>query len=377
MEKTDRTWLFHSAFVTAIFPNVSRGSTAKVLTSSRRRTFAMVGATVNPARTAVVTGANGGIGRETCKGLAQSLPNLERLILCCRDMSKGEQVAQPLRKQHANRGLTVDVVPVDLADGDSVVKCAQTISSALEGVPLDLLVCNAGIMASPLSFARTTRILAGASVFANENKDNRITTQVERQYFVNHISHALLTDRLLPALRASNVPRIIFVSSLAVNISRDRDSPPLIAEKTSNTVTDGNYERWRAYGDSKLAMSLFARAVANYEGPAIESVSLHPGVVQTDLGRYITPKWVSAKFGNSNGRGLLNRFFRLFGILYPEEGAALTLELSTAERGSLANGSMYVGLGGQLASSSIIPLLDKTDEVEKLYNDTKSFIDSI
>lgn len=380
----NQSLLVQLSFISPVLPHITRSLSTNSLALRPRCLTSMAATTKgdNPARTAVITGANGGIGFETCKGLARLLPKIERLILCCRDQSAAEtKVAQPLRSEYANRGLAVDVVPVDLSDSESVVQCVDGVTTVLNGAALDLLVCNAGIMACPLSFGRVSRTNTNHSKDSNSQQQQQpqddIAMRIEKQYLVNHLSHALLVDRLLPILRKSDVPRIIFVSSSAVAIARGRDMPPTVAEKTSNTVTDGNYSKWGAYGDSKLAMSLFANAIAAREGPDIESVSLHPGVVQTDLVRYLVPNWMLDSSSAMRGKSWTNRLFRLFGLLYPEEGAALTLELSTAKRGTLKNGEMYVGLGGELASRSVIPMLQDKNKVDKLYNDTKHFVDSL
>lgn len=350
---------------------------------------------INPARTVVITGASGGIGAETCKGLIGTLPNLEKLILCCRDVAKGESVVETLMPltSKSNMPIDIQVVPVDLSDSESVTHCIDELSIKLDNKPLDLLICNAGIMACPLAFSKATKIMPAStsaqstmpestnaisttdtseisvsSQSSTSTPSGTVISQIEQQYFVNFLSHALMTERLLPLLKKSATPRIVYVSSIAVSISRRRKAPPLVAEKTSDAVTNGNYSRWGAYGDSKLAMSLYARGVASHHQD-IESISLHPGVVQTELFRHFVPRWMEGK--------VTNFVTRLFGMLTPEQGAALSIELGSAGYGELENGQLYLGLGGKLAAKSIIPLLDNQDAVDSLYTDAKSFIGSL
>lgn len=317
---------------------------------------------MNPARTVVITGASGGIGAETCRGLIRDLPNLEKIVICCRDVAKGEKVASSL-VEGDGASVSIDVVPVDLSDSSSVVSCVGAVEEKLGDSALDLFIANAGVMACPLTYSRVT-----------QQKDGETRTgRMEEQYFVNFVSQALMIDRLITALLRSDTPRVVLVSSMAVAISRARSAAPTIAEKNANNVSDANYARWGAYGDSKLAMSLYTKALSQ-RFPLVEFVSLHPGVVQTELGRHILPKWMQPKSGPAR----LPQFIsRLFGLLTPEEGAALTTELSTAKPGNLDNGGMYIGLGGKKADKTIIPLLSNDKVVEAVYDDTKAFIDTL
>lgn len=135
----------------------------------------------NPARTAVITGASGGIGAATARSLVSTLPTVEHLILAARDMKKAESVAEPIRKGVSARPVKVSVVPVELSDLKSVRECAEQIRDKLSGEALDLLINNAGIMACPLMYSK----MRGENGY------------VELQYATNHLSHAALTTFLL------------------------------------------------------------------------------------------------------------------------------------------------------------------------------------
>lgn len=309
---------------------------------------------------AAITGASGGIGEQTAIGLVRTLPNLSKLFLCCRNTEKGETIAQSLRDGRVvGRRIDVTVVPVELADNRSVLSCASAIDTALAGESLDLLVCNAGIMAPPLSFT---------------NNDGEYG-KIESQFAVNHLSHALLTDRLLPALRKDG-GRVVFVSSLAVSISRGRSKAPLISEKVDGTLTESNYAKWTAYGDSKLAMSLYAKGLAERESD-VQSVSLHPGVVQTELARYLVPTSMVGKLDSGSSPGLVNKFFSLFGFKTPAQGAELSVEVSKAGESELDDGNMYVATGLKKINKSLIPLLSNEAEVEAVYKDASSHIENV
>lgn len=215
---------------------------------------------------------------------------------------------------------------------------------------LDLLMCNAGIMACPMTFSNYG---------------------VEMQYAVNHLSHARLTMRLMPSLREHHGGRVIFVSSMAVAFARSRKSAPRLDEKARDVVTDANYAKWAAYGDSKLAMSLFAKAVAQKEHN-VESVSLHPGIVQTELGRYIVPEKLIPLLGKDPG--FLGKAMSVFGFKTPDQGADLSVELAGLKRGGLQNGELYMK-SGTLAEKSIAPLLSEKKEWEAVYDDVVKFMD--
>lgn len=313
--------------------------------------------TVNPARTVVITGASGGIGQQTIHQLSTSLPSLQHALLCVRDTKRGDIVAATLRQ----RGLQTSVLPIHLSRADSITACSRDIRTALSGQPLDLLVCNAGVMAPPLS------LVGGPN-----------TTMLESQYFINHISHAALARALVPDLLASPAGRVVFVSSMAAALSRSRKTAPLWTEKRQGTVLDSTYRRWAAYSESKVAMSMFAKVFAQRVGGGVESVSLHPGVVQTELGRYILPSWMAKQAKEQAneepgfGRKLLSR---LLNFKLPSEGAALTVELCKAEQGTLDNGAMYIELGGRKVDPRIFPLLFNQEQCDTLYEDTVAYLD--
>ena len=308
-----------------------------------------------PARTAVITGASGGIGAETARGLVRDLNTLDHLFLCCRDVAKGELIAAPLRS--SSEGLDITIVPVELTSPTSIVSCAETLSVKLNGAPLDLLICNAGIMAPPLGFA---------DEFG----------EIEQQFAVNHLSHALLSQRLLPSLRAGDGGRVVFVSSMAASLARGRDTPPVSTERTRNELNEENYAKWKMYADSKLAMSMYARALAKKEAN-VESVSLHPGIVQTELGRYLLPssmaEWASASAGKDPS--LFQRFLSLFGFKTPAQGAELSLELACADRGALEDGEFYIAKGGKVISNRLAPLLRNGRECEKVFTDAEEVLE--
>lgn len=248
-------------------------------------------------------------------------------------------------------------MPIELTSVSSILDCAEDVQKKVGEQGLDLVVCNAGIMASPLGFAENEE---GGAEYG----------KIERQFFVNHLSHALLVHKLMAEIRKSELKRVVFVSSNAALMSRGRRSAPVISEKVGAVVNRSNYSNWGAYADSKLAMSLYARGLAEFEG--VESVSLHPGMVQTELSRYVAPWAVNKK----EDVGVLGRVLSVFGFKTPQQGAELSVELACAGKGELDNGDMYVGLGGKKQYSTALPMLRKREEWVRVYEDTQRFVTS-
>lgn len=356
------------AFANSITVLRRAGGQSSRFEGRKRRICACLGAVekdekVNLARRAVVTGATGGIGLETCRGLARKLPNLECLILNCRKVEEGEKLAKELMTKHKN--LDVRVVRGDLSDTRSVLSSCDKIKDELNGKSLDLLVCNAGIMACPLNYGML--------------QDGQ-SRKIELQFLVNHVAHGLMSLSLLPLLKnGEHKSRIVYVSSLAVALAATRKSAPLLVEKTEEGVKQNGYTKFGAYADSKVGMSLFARGFARkMQDDGIECVSLHPGVVMTDLSRYLLPeplaKMASAKGGVNFGHRLVSK---ITGLKLPEDGAALTLELSTMASGQFENGAMYVEVGGKKIDEKLFPLLQVDEECDVVYNDVHKVYENI
>lgn len=263
----------------------------------------------NPAQTALITGASTGIGAETALRLPGVLPELSQLILAVRDTAATEPIAEQLRAE----GVEVAVVPVELGSVASTRACAAAAKDVLAGRPLDLVVQNAGVMAPPLKWT---------------------DDDVELQYGVNTIAPIALTTELLPELRKSEAGRVVFVSSLAASLASGLKQPPLVGSKLRAAVSADKYKKWDAYATSKLAICMYADALARKE-PGLTVASLHPGVVQTKLGRYIVPGWMAR---SPVAQKLTKSVTSLMGLLTPEEGARMSLELSSVTKFSIESG---------------------------------------
>ena len=258
-------------------------------------------------RTAIVTGANTGIGLETARMLA--LKGAE-VVLACRNPDKGKGALARILAEKPS-GLAT-LASLDLSDLDSVAAFAMSFASTHER--LDLLVNNAGVMVPPLG---------------------RTKQGFELQLGTNHLGHFALTGRLLPLLQRTPGARIVVVSSTAQNIGRV-DFDDLNWERRP-------YRSWSAYGQSKLANQLFALELhrrLSTAGSDVRVTAAHPGWTATDLQRTAT---------------VMRRFSPLFGMK-PEGGALPTLRAATdpaAFGGSYWGPSRFFELSGPPAPARI------------------------
>jgi protochlorophyllide reductase len=202
--------------------------------------------------TALVTGANSGLGLETARRLAE---HGAHTLLGCRDPERGAAaLAEVRRTAKGDTGL----VALDLANLSSVRAAAADVRSRVSD-RLDILVNNAGVMMTP----------RGATADG-----------YELQFGTNHLGHAALTWLLAPALRQASKPRVVTVSSVAHRQwGRGFDVDDLMFERRRYTPTLG-------YGQSKVANLLFAFELdrrAQAAGLDLVSVAAHPGFTDTEL----------------------------------------------------------------------------------------------
>ena len=199
--------------------------------------------------TAVVTGANSGLGFETALALARAGAHV---VLACRDQVKGGDALDRVRQAVPAADVRLD--RLDLADLASVRKFAADLSS--EHDSLDILINNAGVMAIP----------------RRETADG-----FEMQFGTNHLGHFALAGLLLDSLLARPGARVVTVSSEAARIGRIR---------FDDLQGSRRYGKWTAYAQAKLANQLFAlelhRKVTD-RGMDLVSVAAHPGYAATNL----------------------------------------------------------------------------------------------
>ena len=244
-------------------------------------------------KTAVVTGANSGLGASIARELARAGADV---VLAVRNTAKGDEVASEIG-DHAR------VEQLDLADLASVRGFAERLAEP----KLDLLVNNAGVMAPP----------------------RRLTADgFESQIGTNHLGHFALTGLLLPKLLAAPAPRVVTQASGAHRAMRIN---------FDNLQGDRRYNNWLAYGQSKLANLLFAfelqRRAAN---TTLTSVAAHPGYAATNL-QTAGPARLWERLGGQLGNVVIAQS--------AEEGALPALYAATAP--DIAGGS-FVGPDGFL-----------------------------
>lgn len=214
-------------------------------------------------KTMLVTGANGGLGKQTAVALAQAGA---RVVLACHNMDRGKAALDGVAAVAAPDAAPV-LVPVDLGSLESVHAAAEEVARRVES--LDVVVNNAGIMAT----------------LYKETADG-----IEGQIGINHFGHFALVGRLLPMLVQAPHPRVVTVSSL-MHARGKLDLSDLNFRRRT-------YRRFEAYADSKLANLLYTAELARRAeraGSPLVSVAAHPGVAGTDLFDPIVPTFFNAR----------------------------------------------------------------------------------
>src|SRR4051794_40932286 len=210
-------------------------------------------------RVAVVTGANSGLGLVTARHLAAAGAHV---VMACRNAERAAAALEQVRT--AEPSASAEGRSLDLADLASVRAFADEWTG-----PLDILVNNAGLMAIPYQ---------------------QTADGFELQFGTNHLGHFALTGLLMPALLDRIGARVVTVSSEAHRIGR-------ISFDDLNS--EQRYQKWRAYGQSKLANLLFARELssrASLAGSDLLSVAAHPGYASTNL-QEAGPKMAGSRLG--------------------------------------------------------------------------------
>lgn len=204
-------------------------------------------------RTVLITGANSGLGLESTRRLAQRGAHV---IMACRNREKGQSAMDHIRARAPD--VDLNLMQLDLSDLSSIRDFAQRINDHYP--KLDILLNNAGVMAPPLQYTRDG---------------------FEMQFGTNHLGHFALTGLLMDRLRAAERARVVTVSSLAHRIG---------SLDFENLDASRGYQRWRFYGQSKLANLMFALEFDRRLRSArdtIQSIAVHPGYSATNLQRTI------------------------------------------------------------------------------------------
>jgi NAD(P)-dependent dehydrogenase (short-subunit alcohol dehydrogenase family) len=202
----------------------------------------------------LITGASAGLGVETARAL---VAHGAQVVGAARDLTKAKGATAQVQKDAAANGGSFELIELDLADLKSVRACADSLLA--KGETFDVIIANAGVMATPLG--------PTADGF-------------ETQFGTNHLGHFVLVNRIASLIRDGG--RLINLSSSGHRYSNvDLDDPNF--ERTP-------YEPFVAYGRSKTANILFAVAFdKRHRARGVRAAAVHPGGIKTELGRYVDP----------------------------------------------------------------------------------------
>ncbi|MGN6246374.1 MAG: oxidoreductase [Motilibacteraceae bacterium] len=255
-------------------------------------------------RTVVVTGANSGLGYHASAELAR---RGARVVMACRDAGRGAEALARLRTVAPTAPVVVE--PLDLASLASVREFSDRLSERFpDGV--DVLLNNAGVMATP---------------------PRRTADGFELQLGTNHLGHFALTGLVLPLLLRRPGARVVTVSSQAHRMGRIN---------FSDLMSERSYQKWRVYGQSKLANLLFAFELgrrAQAAGLDLVSAAAHPGYANTNL-QAVGPRMA--------GNSVMERLTGVANVLFGQSAAMGALpELYAATMPDVRSGE-YFGPGG-------------------------------
>jgi len=202
----------------------------------------------------LVTGVSAGLGVETARSLAA---HGAQVVGAARDLEKAKAATTQVRKDAAANGGSFELIELDLASLKSVRACTDGLRA--KGEPFDVIIANAGVMATP--FGHTV-------------------DGFETQLGTNHLGHFVPVNRIASLIRSGG--RLINLSSAGHRYSNvDLQDP---------SFEHVPYEPMVAYGRSKTANILFAVAFdKRHRGRDVRAAAVHPGGIQTELGRYAEP----------------------------------------------------------------------------------------
>lgn len=210
-------------------------------------------------KTVFVTGGSSGLGQETARAMAASGAHV---ILCARDQGKLDEAVAAITGEVP--GARLDTLVCDLASLESI-RAAGAEANERFG-KIDLLINNAGVMACPR--------MSTADGF-------------EMQFGTNHLGHFALTKQLMPLVEAGEDKRIVNLSSRGHHFAPvDLDDP---------NFESRDYNEWVSYGQSKTANILFTVGLEKrFGGKGIHAYAVHPGGIQTNLGRHLSEEQSSS-----------------------------------------------------------------------------------
>jgi NAD(P)-dependent dehydrogenase (short-subunit alcohol dehydrogenase family) len=208
----------------------------------------------------LVTGVSAGLGVETARTLAA---HGAQVVGAARDLEKARKATESVKSG------ALELVELDLASLASVRKCADGLLAA--GKPFDVVIANAGVMACPKS---------------------QTSDGFETQFGTNHLGHFVLVNRIASLIK-KNGGRLVNLSSSGHRFSDvDLEDP---------NFDHTPYTEFGAYGRSKTANILFAVEFdRRHKADGIRATAVHPGGIQTELGRHMTPEVTKAMIDSIN-----------------------------------------------------------------------------
>ncbi len=242
----------------------------------------------------VITGGASGIGQETARAMAAKGA---QIIIPVRDMAKGEAAVAEIKTSVPDAD--IELMECDLGKMASIGFFAEAF--LVQHDQIDLLINNAGVMASP-----------------------HMTTGdgLELQFGTNHIGHFLLTNLLLPALlkaaKNGGYARIVNLSSRGHHFDTVHFDDPHFEER--------DYDKWLAYGQAKTANIMFTVGLEKrLAGQGVHALAVHPGGIRTNLGRHLTEEDMAMLLKRMEDNAGENFTFKTV-----EQGAATSCYAATA-----------------------------------------------
>ena len=243
----------------------------------------------------LITGADGGIGRETTRGLAQKGATI---VMACINLDDAKPVYEEIKRESGNEN--IEMMQVDLASLNSIRSFVQHFTNTFKG--LHVLINNAGVYCAK----------------REETEDG-----FEKTIGINYLGPFLLTNLLLPTFKQTQGSRIINVSSKAYFQGKCN---------LQDFHFKKRYQGFKAYSASKLAIVLFTLELATrLEGTGVTVNALHPGHVATDIWNMWPGTWYQA---------LLFKIIRRF-AKSPEEAAQTSIYLASSDEVSGITGKYF------------------------------------
>jgi NAD(P)-dependent dehydrogenase (short-subunit alcohol dehydrogenase family) len=241
-------------------------------------------------RVAVVTGANGGLGLASARALAGKGAHV---VMAVRNQAKATAARDEILA--ADPAASLELVELDLGSLASVERAAKQIAASQDRI--HILMCNAGVMALP---------------------QGTTADGFDTQFGINVLGHWALVGHLLPVVVATPAARIVTLSSTAQHLGRAVDPADPHMRK--------NYDPWRMYGQTKLAMRHFAVGLQQQfdsAGVDAKALSAHPGLTNSDLQTTTQSHGAGGLLG-----GISAKWAEMTGMS-PERGALSQLRAAT------------------------------------------------